>query len=152
MGDIEQLRAVLDEARADLLASFEGIPDEVFVRPGDPERASRSVRDTLWHVGLLEDWTRRAVQQGIEGREPAPYAPRGRPEIAETPAYLAEWLDQCRRPLLALLRRLPEDALDRTFTIAGGESTTARMMIEHLADHDREHAARVRALRDAVEQ
>lgn len=152
MGDIAQLRAALDEARTDLLAAFEGIHHEVFVRPDEPGPGSPSVRDMVWNAGLFEDWTRRVVQQGVEGREPPPYTPRERPAMAETPGYLVEWLEQCRRPLLALLRRLPEDALDRAFTLTGGESTTARRMLQQLVEHDRAHAARIRALRDAGEQ
>lgn len=151
MGDIEQLRIDLEAAREELLAAVEGISRVAFERepPQAEDAADRgwSVRDVLWHVGLVEDWIRRTVAQGTEGRPTTAYAHRDRPKIAQTPEYLAEWLDQCRRPLLALLRRLPDDALDRAFTLPDGGSRMPRRMIEHIAAHDREHAAQVRALR-----
>lgn len=151
MDDIERLRADLEAAREELLASFEGITAEEFARVPDgsvePVDWSGSIRDVLWHVGLVEDWTRRTVNQAIGGRTPSPYAHRDRPGIAETPEYLGEWLHQCRRPLLALMRRLPDDALDRTFTLSNGESLAVHPMLAQIADHDREHAVHIRALR-----
>ncbi len=145
MGEIDRLRADLEDARAGLVAAFTDLPEATF---GDTAAGGgRSVRDLLWHAGLVEDWTRRTVDQGVRGGVPADYAERARPGIAQTPEYLGEWLEQCRRPLLALLRRLPEDALDASFALAGGETTTARGMLERLAAHDRRHAEQIGALR-----
>jgi len=152
MSDIERLRADLEAARRELLGSFEGITAEEFERVPEasdsaPDDRRWSIRDVLWHVGLVEDWIRRTVDQAIGDRTPAPYAHRERPAIAETPEYLAEWLEQCRRPLLALMRRLPDDALDRVFTLSDGDQRMVRPMLEHVAHHDREHAAQIGALR-----
>lgn len=152
MSEIERLRAELEAARTELLASFEGITADEFARvpkAGSVEPGDRrwSVRDVLWHVGLVEDWIRRTVDQAIGDRTPAPYAHRDRPAIAETPEYLGEWLEQCRRPLLALMRRLPDDALDRVFTLSDGDRRMVRPMLEHVAHHDREHARQIEALR-----
>lgn len=152
-GDLERLSAELESARAELLASFEGISRAAFERVPEADDAGgdadagrrRSVRDLLWHVGLVEDWTRRTVDQGVNGRDTAPYEHRDRPAIAQAPEYLVAWLEQCHRPLRALLRRLPEDTLDRPFTITTGESQTPRQLLEHLAAHDREHAAQIAA-------
>lgn len=152
MSDIERLRADLEAAREELLASLEGIPAGEFARvpEGDalePGDRRWSIRDVLWHVGLVEDWTRLTIDQAIRERLPAPHAHRDRPALAETPEYLGEWLEQCRRPLLALLRRLPDDALDRVFALSDGDPRMVRTMLEHIVEHDREHAARIRALR-----
>lgn len=152
MDEIERLRADLEAAREELLASFEGITAEEFARvpeagSDDPDDRRWSIRDVLWHVGLVEDWIRRTVDQAIGDRTPAPYAHRDRPAIAGTPEYLGEWLEQCRRPLLALMRRLPDDAIDRTFTLSNGEPRMVRPMLAHIAHHDREHARHIEALR-----
>lgn len=150
MSDIDRLRVDLQGARGELLAAFEGLPQDVFERPciersgGEPW----AIRDLLWRIGLLEDWTRRAVDVGVRGAAPPVFAERPRPAIAQTPEYLGAWLEQCRRPLLALLRRLPEDALDASFVLADGESTTARGMLAHVIAHDREHAAQIAKLVD----
>ncbi|MEX1021942.1 MAG: DinB family protein [Dehalococcoidia bacterium] len=155
MSDIDDLRADLDAARADLLASFEGIAQDEFARrpppedgdgAGDPEERW-PVRDILWHAGLLEDWLRRVVDEGVSGRPISRYEARRRPAIANTPDYLREWLEQSRRPVLSLLGRLPADALDREFTLPEEEVRTARRLLAHIAQHDREHAEQVRALR-----
>lgn len=145
MNDIERLRADLEDARGELLAAFQGIPQDAFERPcvERPTGEPWAVRDVLWHIGLVEDWTRRAVDQGVRGETPPADAPRTRPEIAQTPEYLGAWLEQCRRPLLALLRRLPEDALERSFALADGQATTTRRMLERVAAHDREHAEQI---------
>ena len=152
-GDIEQLRVELDGARAALLASFEGITQAAFERvpeapADDPADQRWSVRDVLWHAGLLEDWVRRTVDAAVNGREVKLYAHRDRPAIATTPEYLGEWLEQCRRPMLALLRRLPDDALDRPFTLPDGSPRMPRLMLAYVAAHDLEHVAQIEALRE----
>ena len=148
MSDIDRLRTDLEDARADLLAAFEGIPQDAFERScvERPDGEPWAIRDLLWHVGLFEDWTRRTVDVGVRGGMPAAYTERTRPTIAQTPEYLGEWLAQSRRPLLALLRRLPEDGLDASFTLADGESMTARWMLERVIAHDREHADQIATL------
>lgn len=149
MGDIDELRSDLEAARAELLASFEGIPQEEFShRPPEGADAERwAVRDVLWHAGLQEDWRRRVIDEGVNGRAISPFEPRRRPAIANTPEYLHEWLEQCRRPLLALLRRLPDGALDREFALADGDRRTPRALLDELARLDHDAAERVRTLR-----
>ena len=148
MGDIDRLRANLEGARDELVAAFEGISQDAFERRciERPAGEQWAIQDVLWHIGLVEDWTRRAVDLGIRGVTPTAYAERARPAIAQTPEYLGAWLEQCRRPLLVLLRRLPDDALDASFTLADGESTTVRGMLERVIAHDREHAHRIATL------
>jgi len=151
MSEIARLQADLEAARGDLLASFAGISAAAFARQppaheGETSDRLWSVRDVLWHAGLVEDWVRRAIDQGVNGRAVTPYAHRDRPAIAETPEYLVEWLEQCRRPLLALLRRLSDDALDTPVALADGTLRTPRRMLEHVAAHDREHVLQIEAL------
>jgi uncharacterized damage-inducible protein DinB len=151
MSDLDDLRADLVAARAELLATLDGLTPEEFTRAPAGEvtedEARWPIRDVLWHVGLVEDWLRRVSGQGVEGRPIDGYNARSRPALAQDVAYLVEWLEQCRRPLLALLGRIPEDALDREFTLPEGEVRTARRLITHIARHDREHAVQIRALR-----
>lgn len=150
MGDIGELRADLDAARADLLATLAAVTPEEFERrpppsPGDDERWS--MREALWHVGLVEDWLRRVISKAMAGDAIPGYHWREPPPLAATLAYLVEWLEQSRRPTLALLARLAEDRLDEEFTLPGGEVRTARRLLRRIALHDREHTAHVQALR-----
>ena len=150
MGDLERIVADLEAARTELLAAFDGVDQDTFDRQPftiDPTDRAWNIGDVLWHVGLVEDWIRRTVDQGVSDRDPAPYVHRDRPTIARTPDYLREWLEQTRRPLLALLRRLPEDELGRIFVLSDGERRMVRPMLEHIAAHDREHAQQIAALR-----
>lgn len=151
MGDLDGLRAELAEARAELLATLEGLTQEEFVQapPGEAtdDEARWPIREVLWHVGLVEDWLRRVSDQGVAGRPIGGYRARTRPAVTGDVAALVQWLEQCRRPVLALLERIPEDALDREFTLPEGEVRTARRLFAHIARHDREHAAQVRVLR-----
>lgn len=149
MSSIDRLVAELEGARAALLASVAGTPQDVFEADviEDDTGYGTSIRDLLWHVGLFEDWTRRTIDVALRGDTPGAYVPRPRPGIAQTPEYLGEWLAQCRRPLLALLRRLPEDALDASFTLPDGQSVTAKGMLEQVTARDRKHAERIRSMR-----
>lgn len=69
--EIEALLAALDEARAALLGAFEGITQEAFERPSPAPAATEdermSVRDVLWHAGLLDDWYRLLIDQASAG-------------------------------------------------------------------------------------
>lgn len=151
MSDLDDLRTEIQAARAELLVTLDGLTPEEFTRApaGEvtTEGARWPIRDVLWHVGLVEDWLRRVSGQGIEGRQIDGFNARACPALAQDVGYLIEWLEQCRRPVLALLNRIPEDALDREFTLPEGEVRTARRLITHIARHDREHAAQIRALR-----
>ena len=150
MGDIDRLRADLEGVREELIAAFEGLSQDAFERRcvERPTGEAWAIRDIVWHIGLVEDWTRRTVDLGVRGGTPTACVERARPAIAQTPEYLGEWLEQCGRPLLALLRQLPEDALDASFVLADGESTTARGMLERVIAHGREHAAQITMLVD----
>jgi len=122
-----------------------GISQEDFeaAREGPP------IRELVWRAGLVIDWTRRTVDQGVAGRDVVAFLERERPGIAQTPEYLATWIAQCHRPMLALLRRLPDDALDHEFVLATGDARTPRTMLSLLADELREDAERFSRWRSA---
>jgi len=151
VSEIDELREELESARAELLDVCAGISPEAFVHrapaaSGDGE--CWSIRETLWHVGLMEDWLRRATSKALSGDPVPAYHRRPPPEIASTVEYMLEWLEQARRPMLALLRRLPEDQLDIEVTLPGGEVSSARQLIRRIARHDREHTTHIRMLRE----
>ena len=145
LSEVDELRSVLDESVTELLDAIAGIPQADFetAREGPP------ARDLVWRAGLVIDWTRRAVDQGTSGREVDAFLDRERPGIAQTPEYLATWIEQCHRPMLALLRRLPDDVLDRELVLATGEERTPRTMLSLLADELRADTKRIRRSRSA---
>lgn len=127
--DIAVTAARLEAALDALRAAFEGMPAEVFTSSAPGER---SPRDLLWWAGLREDWVRRTVAAALGGRPLPAFDDRPRPAIAERADYLLTWLDQCHRPMLALLRRVPEDALDREVVLSDGAVTTPRLLLDAL--------------------
>ena len=149
MSEVEQLRAALDESVTRLVQAISDISQVDFERPREGSQAGSTIRDTAWLAGLVMDWTRRAVDQGLSGRPVDTFLDRERPAIAQTPEYLATWIDQCHRPMLALLRRLTDDALTREFALATGERRTPRTMLSLLADELRADTKRIRRSRSA---
>lgn len=142
--EIDTLEAELREAREVLLSAIDGITPEAFVREASD---GRSVRETLWHTGLMEDWARRTVSLASAGRPLPAFHTFQRPQVTSDVAHLLAWLEQCRRPTLALLRRLPEDVLHREFALPDGGTQSGAGLLMHIAQHDRAQAARIRALR-----
>ena len=150
MSDIDDLRVELDAARAALIEALAGVTQAEFERrlpPSPHDDESWSIRETLWHVGLMEDWHRRVISKALSGEAIPDYHRREPPTIAQTLEYLLEWLEQSRRPTLALLRRLPEDRLDEEFTPPDGEVLTVREVLGRIALHDHEHATHIQRLR-----
>lgn len=143
---IDALRAELEVARADLLAAVEGTSAEAFVRAGEAGDL-RSVRDLLWEAGQVEDWYRRTIDQAVGGRAVDAFVLHPRPERLATPDYLLAWVDQTRRPLLSLLRRLDDADLAVEVRAPDAAPATVRVLLERLAADERDYAGRVRALR-----
>jgi len=142
--DIGALEASLHEARAALLDAVDGVTEAEFAQ-ATPDDAS--IRDLLWRTGLQEDWARRTVSLASAGRPLPAFQARPRPPVTSEVSHLLAWLEQCRRPTLALLRRLTEDDLRREFTLPDGETTTALDLLASIASHQHAHAEAVRALR-----
>lgn len=151
MSETTDLQTELAAARAELLAALDGVTQEEFARrppgPVTDDEARWPIREVLWHVGVYEDWTRRSIAQGLDGRPVAAYEARQRPAHLNTPALLLEWLEQSRRPTEVQLRRLDDADLDREFEVPGRGPRRPRAMLGGLARHDRGHAEQVRALR-----
>lgn len=151
MSETADLQRELAAARAELLAALEGVTQEQFVRrppgPVTDDEARWPLRDVLWHVGVYEDWVRRVIGQGLDGRPVVPFEARQRLAHLNTPPLLHEWLDQSRRPTEVLLQHLHDADLDREFEVPGRGPRRPRALLAGLARHDRNHAEQVRALR-----
>ncbi|MSP21444.1 MAG: DinB family protein [Dehalococcoidia bacterium] len=156
--DVEAPIADLAQSRAVLLAAIEGVSPEAFVRPpagsvttsDDLDDARWSVRDILWHIGLLDDWFRLLIDQTLGGRLLAPWQPRMRPEHLETPDFLRAWLTQTRGALLARAHRLSTTDLDTEFAPPEGKTRTPRRLLARLVQHDLDHASQIRRLREGT--
>lgn len=145
----------LAAARAELLAALHEIGQEEFIRrpTGEPTEGDERwpVRDVLWHVGLYEDAVRRWVDATRRGVTAEPYVARRRPAHLNTPELLHAWLEQTRRPTVVLIEKLTDADLAAPRTDADGRETSFALALAALAEHDRAHAAQVRALRAAAE-
>jgi len=151
MSEIDDLRAQMQQARAELLAALDGVTQEQLERqppPGAEGEAQWSMVEVLWHVGHTEDRLRRTVDQALGGRPITDDAPRSRPAYLVTRELLTAWLEQTRRPTEVLLRDMAEADLDREFLRPNGSTRTPRWVLELLVRHDRDHAAQVRTLRE----
>ncbi len=146
--DLEALLEALSAARADLLAALDGITQEAFVArpPSDDLEARTNIRDLLWRVGAFDDWTRLVLDQALDGRPTAAWAPRLRPAYLNTPELLLAWLEQTRGALLARARRLDDTELNRELALHEG-GTTPRALLRRPAELDGESTRRVGTLR-----
>jgi hypothetical protein len=148
---IDDLVRELEAVRAEFLAALDGITQEQFVRrpPGEVGEGEERwpVRDVCWHLGQYDDFQRRVILAGSEGRAVPPNQPTRRPAHLNTPDLLREWLSQSRRALIVLASHLDEDALNREFEGSNGRALTARGILKWIAIHERSHIAQVVSLR-----
>jgi len=135
MSHLDQARAELDAARAELLDAIAAVG-----------AGTTALLDLLWRAGLVEDYRRRVISHAVQGKPTPPFLDRPRPPIADSTAYLVEWLEQSRRPLRSLLERTPEGELDVSVTMADGGTTTPRELLRLIARDDRADAEHVRRL------
>jgi uncharacterized damage-inducible protein DinB len=158
MRDIEDLRARLEVARAELLTALEGVTQEELVRrpPGEVTTNDQrwTLREVLWHIGTVEDWIGRMASQARDGRATEGYAPPRRPAARNTLALLLGWLDQTRSATLRFVQGLTDEELAIEFTTPPGEQRTVGRVLHHLAVHDDQHREHVLVLRElpAVER
>lgn len=138
-------RDEIEASRAALLAALEGITQAEFEREAD----GACVRELLWAHGQREDWYRRSIDQAVGGRPVDGFALHPRPERLSTPDYLLAWIDQTRRPVLALLRRLAAEDLGVPVRTPDGAERTPRAILAGLAEEERALADAVRAARSA---
>lgn len=142
---LDSMRAAIEASRDALLAALDGLTQPEF----ESGAGGTSIRDRLWEHGQREDWYRRSMDQAVGGRAVDGFALHPRPERLSTPDYLLAWIDQTRRPLLALLRRLRDADLDVAVRTPDGAVRTPREILHGLAAEERALADAVRAARAA---
>lgn len=142
--DREELLGELEKARAELRASYQGLPDEQMTRLGAV--GEWSVKDVLSHVAswdeiLLPDLARLA-------RGDTPALASIDLETASFDSANAVIMSQRRKlPLAQVLRELDIDRADVMAAVgrlpdsALAEGQFGRVLIQITAAHDREHAA-----------
>ncbi|GMU39785.1 MAG: hypothetical protein AMXMBFR23_06510 [Chloroflexota bacterium] len=143
---IDVVREAIEASRSGLLVALDGITQPEFEHEVD----GVCVRDLLWAHGQREDWYRRSIDQAAGGRPVDGFALHPRPERLATPDYLIAWIDQTRRPLLALLRRLSDADLEVSVRPPDGAERTPRAILTGLAADEHALADAVRVARSAA--
>ena len=148
----ERLRS-LTEARAALVASLDGVDQETFVRrpPAENEgERSWSMRTALWHVVDSERCWREWAASLIEGG-PAMTSFDGarRPAELNTAGALLAALEDERAKTQTLFDHTSADAevLAVPQTSPVGRELSPLGVLDHLANHEREHAVHFAELR-----
>lgn len=141
----------LAAARRALLAALDGIEQPQFVRrpdtPDDDHDARWSVREVLWHVADSERCWREWAEAALRGDAVTRFQGSRRPAELNRPPHLLEALEEQRASTLALLGSLGDEAnLDAVHASPGREMSILDML-DHLTNHDRDHAAQVTVLR-----
>ncbi len=141
----------LAAARRAILAALDGIEQPQFVRRPDvaaEEHDARwSVREVLWHVADSERCWREWAEAALRGEAITRLHGRRRPAELNRPPHLLAALGEQRATTLALLGSLGDEAnLDAAHASPGREMSVLDML-DHLTNHDRDHAAQVTVLR-----
>lgn len=146
--DTAQVIEQLQDARRNFRAALDRIDPETVVYADTGWR----VRDLVGHMAL---WygerirTLRAYQQGQEYRIPgfaggAAYNQQDYEARKNLPydEVVGDW-EQAHTDLLAILRELPDSALDDETMLPWGERGTIALLLERLIAHEREHGAEI---------
>lgn len=141
----------LAAARGALLDALDGIEQAAFSRrplERDEEHDARwSIREVLWHVADSERCWREWADAALRGEAVTRFEGRRRPAEMNRPRHLLDSLAEQHEVTLALFAALGEDAdLDAQHPSPGREMSVLGML-DHLTNHDRDHAAQVAALR-----
>ena len=138
-------------ARRELLAAVERVEQAQFVRrPPEPDEehdARWSIREVLWHVADSERCWREWAGAAIRGEEMTRFSGRRRPAELNRPRHLLDSLDEQRATTLALFGSLGDDVDIAALRPSPGRALSILGMLEHLTNHDRDHAEQVAALR-----
>lgn len=141
----------LAAARAALLDALEGIEQAQFVRrpdEADGEHDARwSVREVLWHVADSERCWREWAEASLRSDAVTRFHGARRPAELNRPQHLLDALDEQHAATLAFLAALPGDAELAAPRPSPGREMSVLGMLDHLGNHDRDHAAQVAALR-----
>ncbi len=148
MGVPQELLSQLEEARSELMAALQGLPEDKMTAPMLGEW---SVKDILIHIAAWDEVAVQDLRRVARGRVPTVAAIRGQEDIdrwngflvaARRPFPMAQVLaelEENRASLRQVLAQLP-DALF-------GEGQLGRTFCEIPARHEREHAQQIRSWR-----
>ncbi|MYD64532.1 MAG: DinB family protein [Chloroflexi bacterium] len=140
----------LAAARGALLDALDGIEQAQFVRrpdePDDEHDARWSVREVLWHVADSERCWREWAEAALRGEAVTRFRGVRRPAELNRPRHLLASLDEQRAATLAFLAGLPGDADLAAPRPSPGREMSVLAMLDHLTNHDRDHAEQVAAL------
>ena len=141
----------LAAARDALLAALDGVEQAQFARrpvERDEEHDARwSIREVLWHVADSERCWREWGEAALRGEAVTSFEGRRRPAELNRLRHLLDSLDEQREATLALFAVLGDDADLAALHPSPGREISVPGMLDHLANHDRDHAAQVTALR-----
>ena len=138
-------------ARRDLLDAVEGVEQAQFVRrppkPDEEHDARWSIREVLWHVADSERCWREWAEAAMRGEAVTRFRGARRPAELNRLQHLLDSLDEQRAATLELFVGLA-DAIDLTSPHpTPGRELSVLGMLEHLTNHDRDHATQIAALR-----
>ena len=140
-----------DEARRALLDALEGVDQAAFSRrPPEPDEehgARWSIREVLWHVADSERCWREWAEAAMRGEAVTRFRGRRRPAERNRPPHLLDSLDEQHAASLALFGGLGADADLAAPHPSPGRALSVLGMLEHLTNHDRDHATQIAALR-----
>ena len=143
--------AAFAAARRALLDAIEGLDQAHFVRrPPEPDEehdARWSIREVLWHVGDSERCWREWAEAALRGEAVTRFRGGRRPAELNRLPHLLDSLDEQRAATLALFGGLGADAELAAPHPSPGRELSVLGMLEHLTNHDRDHATQVAALR-----
>ena len=138
-------------ARRALLGALEGLDQAAFVRrPPEPDEehdARWSIREVLWHVADSERCWREWAEAAMRGEAVTRFQGVRRPAELNRPQHLLDSLDEQRAASLALFGGLGDDADLAAPHPSPGRALSVLGMLEHLTNHDRDHATQIAALR-----
>ncbi len=150
MSALDPHREELDAARAALLAQLDGLQPDAFARrpPASDDDGDRrwSIRELLWHVGDAERCWREWGEGALRGEPITPFRGQRRPAHLNRLPQLRDWIEENRAATRAFVGGLDEETLKPLRPTPSRERSILDML-DHLADHDREHAAQVASLR-----
>ncbi len=140
-----------DEARRALLDALDGLDQAAFSRrPPEPDEehdARWSIREVLWHVADSERCWREWAEAAMRGEAVTRFRGARRPAERNRLQHLLDSLDEHRAATLELFGGLA-DAIDLTSPHPSpGRALSVLGMLEHLTNHDRDHATQIAALR-----
>ena len=150
MSALDPHRQELDAARAALLAQLDGLPADAFARrppASDDDGDLRwSIRELLWHVGDAERCWREWAEGALRGEAITRFRGHRRPAQLNRVPQLRDWIEDNRAATRAFVDGLDEMTPTPLHATPPRERSIVDML-DYLADHDREHAAQVAALR-----